>query len=77
MKFPKSSTGYNIPFSKKQVSDDVNFMEIKNDIYGVLSMDELCDIGEMFLNFMLDLAIKKDIIFFSRLFKLWLRYKFT
>ena len=38
MKFPKLSTGYNISFSKKQVSDDVKFMAIKNEIYDVLSM---------------------------------------
>ena len=41
MKFPKLSTGYNISFSKKQVSDDVKFMAIKNEIYDVLSMGEL------------------------------------
>ena len=41
MMFIKSSTGYNISFSKKQVYDDVKFMAIKNDIYSVLSMDEL------------------------------------
>ena len=39
--FPKSSRGYNISFSKKQVSDDVKFIALKNDVYGVLSMDEL------------------------------------
>ena len=38
MMFLKSSTGYNISFSKKQVSDDVKFMAIKNEIYDVLSM---------------------------------------
>ena len=41
MKFPKSSTGYIISFSKKQVYNDVKLMAIKSGIYGVLSMDEL------------------------------------
>ena len=49
MTFPKSSTGYNISsstgynisFYKKKVSDDVKFMAIKNEIYGVVSMDEV------------------------------------
>ena len=41
MTFSKSSTGYNISFSKKKSSDDVKFMAIKNEIYGVVSMDEV------------------------------------
>ena len=73
MKFSKSSTGYNISFSKKQVSDDVKCMAIKNNIYGVLLMNELRS---------MKITEKKHfrseaIIFSSRLFKLRLRYKFT
>ena len=73
MTFPKSSSGYNISFSKKQVYDDVKFMAIKNDIYGVLSMDELRS-----MKITEKIRFRSEaIIFFSRMFKLWLRYKFT
>ena len=41
MKFPKSSTDCNISLFKKQVSEDGKFMAIKNDVYSVLSIDEL------------------------------------
>ena len=41
MMLPKTSTGYNIPFSKKQVTDKTKFTAIKNEIYSVLSIDEL------------------------------------
>ena len=41
MMFPKTSTGYNISFSKEQVTDEMTFTAIKNKIYGILSMDEL------------------------------------
>ena len=41
MKFPKISIGYNISFFNKQVTDEKKFAAIKDEIYGVLSMDEL------------------------------------
>ena len=41
MKFPKLSSGYNTPFTKKRVSDDVKFSAIKTHIYSVLSIEEL------------------------------------
>ena len=51
MTFPKTYTGYNISFSKKQVTDENKFTAIKNEMYGVLSMDELrsMKITEFFL----------------------------
>ena len=39
--FPKTCTGYNISFSKKQVTDYVKFTANKYEMYGVLLMDEL------------------------------------
>ena len=41
MKFPKISIGYNISFFNKQVTDEKQFAAIKDEIYRVLSMDEL------------------------------------
>ena len=71
MKFPKLSSGYNISSTKKQVSEGVNFLAIKADIYSVLSMDELRSMKSLKKRF------RSEVInFFSFLFTLWLRYKF-
>ena len=44
MKFQKLSSGYNTPFTKKRVSDDVKFSAIKTHIYSVLLIEELTSI---------------------------------
>ena len=50
MNFIKTSTCYNISFFKKQVTNEIKFMAIKDEVYGVLSMDELRSIKlEIFL----------------------------
>ena len=41
MIFPKISTGYNISFFKKSITDEMKFTAIKDEIYCVLSMDKL------------------------------------
>ena len=41
MKFPKVDGGYKTSFIKKQVTDNVKFMKIVEEVYGVLSMNEL------------------------------------
>ena len=38
---PKTCTGYSISFSKKQVTSKIIFTAIKNEIYSILSIDEL------------------------------------
>ena len=41
MTFHKTYSGYNIFFSKKKVTDIKKFTAIKNETYGILSMDKL------------------------------------
>ena len=58
MKCPKLSCGYNTPFTKKWVSDDVKFLAIKSHIYSVLSIEEL---SSMRFNEKHNLEVKKSI----------------
>ena len=41
MNFPKLSSGYNTPFTKKRITDDVKYTAIKTHIYSALSIEEL------------------------------------
>ena len=37
MKFPKTNTGYNKSFFKKQITNEMKFKAIKDEIYSILS----------------------------------------
>ena len=66
MKFPKTSTGYNLSFFKKQVTTEMKFTATKDEMYIFLSMDELMSIKLQKKLFRIE-----AIIFSNLMFKLW------